>query len=178
MAITRDIKFQSVNPRKEGQIFPSPLDEQVIPLSSNEKIASLIAYFRNSTPLLETPLFEMMLAKIHSNGGEYKGLKDSSDVFEYYRKMDDIYSQVKISGLRVPNKATVSEMFFGKFPLNGITVEVLSGGNLSFAGRGSHRLAMSFAADQAQTPVYVTSISKSALIDRSWQRSLRRIVAY
>jgi hypothetical protein len=115
--------------------------------------------------------------RIIETGGTYKGLKSISDIRKYYSKMDEYYEEVKKVGLRIPESRPFLNFLNSNFPLNGVTIEVLDYGQPYFAGRGTHRLAMSIAAGRELTPVYLTGISKQALRDGSWSRFLDSAVS-
>lgn len=174
LAQTSAIRFQSVCVNKSGEIFESSTSRTTILLNENKKINDLISHFRDQVPWESTNVYSIMLQKICKSGGEYKGLRSYVDVVSYYKRMDSFYEEVLLNGLRIPPRVKWRDTFENDFALNGITVEVLDSGELSFAGRGSHRFAMSLSAGRVETPAYLVGISKKALVSGTWKLFLRR----
>lgn len=140
---------------------------EIRPLGFNIKITSLVQHWRDGKEIAETPLPELMLERIRVNGGIYKGLTNSDDIYRYYENLDRVYEHVQRSGLDFPKNPS---FVFGKFEMNGITINIDADSTLIFAGRGSHRLAMAIAASLDTVPVLFRKINSSVLKTAKWER--------
>ena len=169
---TVEIKRQVVNSNKKCEIICDSESKHFINLSENQKLQSIVSHFSSGIPWEATPLYDLMLKRITEAGGTYKGLQSISDIHRYYNQMDEHFEKVKSDGLWVPVSTPFLSILDRKFPLNGITIQVLDKGEPCFAGRGTHRLGMSIAAGRELTPAYLIGVSKESLKDGTWSRYL------
>ena len=169
---TCQIKGQVINSNKACEIIYDSKSNRTITLAENQKLQSIISHFQAGIPWEVTPLYQIMMNRIIEAGGTYKGLRSISDIRNYYIQMDEYFEEVGKRGLWIPESKPFLGLLDRNFPLNGVTIQVLDNGQPYFAGRGTHRLAMSFAAGRELTPVYLTGISKQSLKDGSWSRYL------
>jgi hypothetical protein len=136
----------------------------------NRKYRELMLHWGEGVSISETRLIELMLCRIKQNGGEYKGLKNESDVLRYYEEFDQIYEKVKYQGLEIPKNN--ANFLNSKFEMNGIVIDINDNGKLIFTGRGTHRLAMAKSASLQVVPIYLRKIHLNSLRNKVWQKYL------
>jgi len=155
---------------KNSEVFKYDLRPFTHELALNTKFQDLMLHWKKGIKISDTSLVDFMLMRIKENGGEYKGLKTKSDVTNYYRELDLIYESVRQNGLIIP---PASNFFsWGSFNMNGIVLNIDYEGNLIFAGRGTHRLAMAKCALLPLIPFYIRKIHASSIRTGSWKKNL------
>lgn len=170
---TQAIRFRLLNSHKNPQIFSDSSRKSLQPLEMDEKFSSLLKHFKYGVPWSNTLVYSLMANKIAGAGGSYKGLENHLDIVNYYKQMDLYFDNVRREGLQIPKAESYLGLLTGRFAMDGVTIEILDDGEPVFAGRGTHRLAMSCAAERPWTPAFLVGISRNSLITKNWSRHLR-----
>lgn len=170
---TQAILYRVLNFHKNPHIFPDSSRKSLQLLALDEKFSSLLEHFKYGVPWSETAVYSLMESRIAGAGGQYKGLENHLDIVNYYKQMDLYFDNVRREGLQIPKAESYMGLLMGRFAMDGVTIEILDDGEPVFAGRGTHRLAMSLAAERLWTPAYLVGISRNSLISKSWTRHLK-----
>lgn len=133
--------------------------QNVQPIMDLLPIQSCIEHWENNVRWEDTPVFDV-LKRTLTERGSVDGCKSVDDLVRRYRRLDAIFSQVKIEK-RIRSKAEMPGRNFRE--LGGICFHIGPQGEPFFGRLGQHRLAMALIAGISRIPaelggVYVTSL--------------------
>ncbi|MCC5966657.1 MAG: hypothetical protein JJU24_11005 [Natronohydrobacter sp.] len=140
----------------------------LVPLERVKKIDACLMHWVHGLSWEEAGAIDNLLFKIKVTGRPQSGCHTHSDVISRYRKLDDIFEAVRVSG-SLSSKLSRGRLI--RRERDGINIHLGHDGMPIFGSSGTHRLAMAIALGLDRIPASLGFVDKSAL---PYLKKLRR----
>jgi hypothetical protein len=151
-----------------GTVARGDWDLAAAPINTMPKYAACMDHWLNGTPWSDTGIYEIVLRLIAERGRRVDGCLTRQDVIERYRRLDEVFEQVRADGRLRTGAELNGRSERGRCREDhGVLIHIGRSGTPIHGRGGTHRLAIAVAVGLPVIPARIGLLHPGAL--RTWR---------